>query len=42
MGNDVIVSIGSFVSKDIGDNLMVCGNPLRVICTYDEYIKKNY
>lgn len=41
IGNKVIVGAGSIVSKNIPDNVVACGNPLRFICTYDEYIDKN-
>ena len=29
------------VSKDIPDNVVVVGNPNKIICTYDEYMEKN-
>ncbi len=41
IGNRVIVGAGSVVAKNVPDNVVVCGNPLRVICSYDEYIAKN-
>lgn len=41
IGNRVIVGAGSVVAKDIPDNVVVAGNPIRVICTYDEYMDKN-
>jgi len=41
IGNNVIIGAGTIVAKDIPDNVVVCGNPLRVIYSYDEYIKKN-
>lgn len=41
IGNKVIIGAGSVVAKNIPDNTVVCGNPLRFICTYDEYINKN-
>jgi len=41
LGNKVIVGAGTVVSKDIPDNLVVVGNPMRVIGTYDDYIEKH-
>ena len=41
IGNKVIVGAGTVVSKDIPDNTVVVGNPMRVIGTYDEYIEKH-
>ena len=40
IGNKVIVGAGSIVTKDIPDNTVVVGNPARIICTYDDYVKK--
>ncbi len=40
IGNKVIVGAGTIVSKDIPDNSVVVGNPMRIICTYDDYMKK--
>lgn len=42
IGNNVIVGAGSIVTKDIPDNVVVGGNPARVICTMEEYYQKNY
>lgn len=41
IGNNVVIGARSIVTKDIPDNVVVAGNPLKVICTYDEYILKN-
>lgn len=41
IGNRVIVGAGTVVSKDIPDNAVVVGNPMRIIGTYDEYIEKH-
>ena len=40
IGNNVIVGAGAVVAKCIPDNSVVIGNPCKVICTYDEYVKK--
>ena len=41
IGNKVIVGAGTVCSKDIPDNVVVVGNPYKIICTYDEYIERN-
>lgn len=41
IGNNVIVGAGCVVSKDIPDNSVVGGNPMKMICTYQEFIEKH-
>lgn len=41
IGNNVIVGAGTVVAKDVPDNSVVAGNPMRIICTYDDYLSKN-
>lgn len=41
IGNRVIVGAGTIVSKDVPDNVVIVGNPYRVIDTYDNYMIKN-
>lgn len=41
IGNNVIIGAGTVVSKDVPDNVVIGGNPWRVICTCDEYIERN-
>lgn len=41
IGNNVVIGARSIVTKDIPDNVVVAGNPLKVICTFEEYINKN-
>ncbi len=41
IGNKVIVGAGTIVSKNVPDNVVIVGNPYRIICTYDEYMKRN-
>lgn len=40
VGNNVIIGANSLVSKDVPDNVVVAGNPARVIMTIDEYYEK--
>jgi len=41
IGNRVIIGAGSVVSKDIPDNSIAVGNPIRVIGTYDAFLEKH-
>lgn len=41
IGNNVIVGAGTVVSKDIPDNSVVVGNPMRVVGTLDANLAKN-
>lgn len=41
LGNRVIVGARTVVSKDMPDNSVVVGNPMRIIGTYDDYIAKH-
>ena len=40
IGNDVIIGAGSVVTRDIPDRSVAVGNPARVICSIDEFLKK--
>lgn len=40
VGNNVIVGAGSVVTKNIPDNVVVAGNPAKVICSIDQWIEK--
>ena len=40
VGNRVIIGAGSVVSKDIPDNSVAVGNPAKVICPIEDYLKK--
>ena len=40
IGNKVIIGAGSVVSKDIPDNSVAVGSPVRIIGTYDAYMEK--
>lgn len=41
IGNNVVIGAGSVVAKDIPDNVVVAGSPLRILCSYDDYVHKN-
>ena len=41
IGNNVLVAAGSVVTKSIPDNMVVGGNPAKLICTIEEYIERN-
>lgn len=41
IGDNVIVGSGSVVTKDIPSNVVVGGNPAKIICSLDTYYKKN-
>lgn len=41
IGDNVIIGAGSIVTKNIPSNVVVAGNPARIICTLEEYYKKN-
>lgn len=40
IGNNSIIGAGSVVTKDVPDNVIVAGNPAKVINTLDNYYKK--
>ena len=41
IGNNVIIGSDSLVNKDIPDNSVYAGVPARIICSFDEYLKKH-
>ena len=41
IGNRVIVGAGTVVARDVPDNVVIVGNPYRIVCTFDEYLEKN-
>lgn len=41
IGNNVLVAAGSVVTKSIPDNVVVAGNPAKVICSITEYYERN-
>lgn len=41
IGDNVLIGAGSVVTKSLPSNIVVAGNPAKVICTIDEYIERN-
>lgn len=41
IGDNVIIGAGSVVTRDVDDNSVVVGNPIKKIASYDEYINRN-
>lgn len=41
IGDNVIIGAGSVIIKNVPSNTVVAGNPAKLICSYEEYIKKN-
>lgn len=40
IGNNVVIGAGSVITKNIPDNVVIAGNPCRIICDLDSYYKK--
>ena len=41
IGDKVLVAAGSVVTKSVPSNVVIGGNPAKIICSLDVYIKKN-
>lgn len=41
IGNNVLVAAGSVVTKSIPENVVVAGNPAKIICSLHSYIEHN-
>lgn len=41
IGNNVIIGAGTIVAKNVPDNVVIAGNPWRILYTFDEYIERN-
>ena len=41
IGSNVLVAAGSVVTNSIPANVVIGGNPARIICTLDQYVNKN-
>ena len=42
IGDNVIIGAGSVVKGTYPDNVVICGNPAKVICSTQEWAKKHY
>ena len=40
LGNNCVVAAGSVVTKDFPDNVVIGGNPAKIICTIESYYEK--
>lgn len=41
IGNNVLVAAGSIVTKSIPSNVVIAGNPARIVSTIDDYYERN-
>lgn len=41
IGSKVIIGAGTVVAKDVPSNSVMVGNPMRRICSYEEYIQRH-
>lgn len=42
IGDNVIVGAGSVVKGTYPDNVVICGNPAKILCSTEEWAKKHY
>lgn len=42
IGPNAIVAAGSVVTKDVPPGTVVGGNPAKVICSFDDFVKRRY
>lgn len=42
LGNNVIVGAGSVVKGTFPDNVVIAGNPARILCSTEEWVKKHF
>lgn len=40
IGNNVVIAAGSVVTKNVPDNVVIAGNPARIVKSYQEYFDK--
>lgn len=40
IGDNVIVGAGSIVTKDVPANMVVIGNPAKILCSVSDYVEK--
>lgn len=41
IGDNVLVAAGSVVTKSVPSNVVIGGNPAKIICSIEDYIKNN-
>ena len=41
IGSNVLIAAGSVVTKSVPSNVVVGGNPAKILCSIDEYIERN-
>lgn len=41
IGDHVLIAAGSVITKSVPDNVVVGGNPAKIICTIEEYERRN-
>lgn len=41
IGDNVLIAAGSVVTQSVPSGVVVGGNPARIICTIEEFYKKN-
>lgn len=41
IGDNVLIAAASVVTKSVPSNVVVAGNPAKIVCTIDEYISNN-
>lgn len=41
IGNNVIIGANSTITKDIPNNVVVAGNPAKIICSLEKYLEKH-
>lgn len=41
IGDNSLIAAGSIVTKSVPSNVVMAGNPAKVICTIDEYYARN-
>lgn len=41
IGDNVLVAAGSVVTKSIPNNVVVAGNPAKIVCSIDDYFNRN-
>ena len=42
IGDNVLIAAGSVVTKSVPPNVVVGGNPAKILCSIEEYIERNH